>query len=63
MVCGHIMMASTLIYRALVANKTHEHTLLGGAIGNVEKFGPLKIVLERICALFADRKVRLQSFA
>ena len=54
-------MASTLIYRAPVANKTHQDTLLGGAKGNAEKFGPLKIVLEKIRALFADHTVRLQS--
>ena len=55
------MIASALVYRALVARKTQEHTLLGGAKSNTEKFGPLKVVLEKICALFADRTVRLQS--
>ena len=54
-------MASALIYRALVAKKAHEHALLGGAKGTTEKFGPLKVVLEKIHALFADRTVRLQS--
>ena len=55
------MTASALIYRALVAGKTNKHALLGGAKSNTEKFGPLKVVLEKICALFADRTVRLQS--
>ena len=53
-------MASALIYRALVAKKAREHALLGGAKGTTEKFGPLKVVLENIHALFADRTVRLQ---
>ena len=60
-VCEHVMMASALVYRASVAKKTHEHTLLRGAKSNTEKFGPLKLVLEKICALFADRTVRLRS--
>ena len=54
-------MASALVYRVPVAKKTHEHTLLGGAKSNTEKFGPLKVVLEKIPALFADRMVRSQS--
>ena len=57
-------MASALIYRrAPVAKKTHESTLLRGAKGNREKFGPLKAVLGNIPGLFADRTVRLQSLA
>ena len=52
-----------LIYHALVAKKTREYTLLGGAKSTTEKFGPLKEVLEKINALFADRAVRLQSSA
>ena len=55
------MITSALIYRALVARKTHEHTLLLGTKSNTEKFGPLKVVLEKIHELFADRTVRLQS--
>ena len=43
------------------AKETHEHTLIGGAKGNMEKFGPLKVVLGEIPALLADRTVRLQS--
>ena len=54
-------MASALIYRALAEKKTHENTLLGGAKGSTEKFGPLKAVLGKISGLFADRTVRLQS--
>ena len=54
-------MASAHVDHAPVAKKTHEHTLLGGAKSNTEKFGPLKVVLEKIRALFADRTVRLQS--
>ena len=41
------------------ANETHEHTLLGGAKGDMEKFGPLKAVLGEISALLADRTVCL----
>ena len=55
------MTASTLIHHTLVAKETHEHTLVGGAKSNPEKFGPLKVVLEKIRELFADRTVRLQS--
>ena len=57
------MIAPALIYRTLVANETHGHTLPGGAESNMEKFGPLKVVLKNITALFADRTVRLQSLA
>ena len=57
------MIASALIYRALVARKTHENTLLRGAKSNTEMFGSLKAVLEKIPALFADSTVRLQPFA
>ena len=55
------MMASVHIDHAPVAKKTHENTLLGGAKSNTEKFGPLKVVLENIRVLFADRTVRLLS--
>ena len=55
------MTASALVHHAPVAKKTHEHTLVEGAKSNTEKFGPLKVVLEKIRALFADRTVRLQS--
>ena len=55
------MTASTPTYHALVAKKTRESTLLRGAKSNTGKFGPLKEVLEKIRALFADRTVRLRS--
>ena len=55
------MTASTLIHHALVAKETHEHTSIGGEKSNTEKFGPLKVVLEKIRALFADSSVRLRS--
>ena len=55
------MTASALIYNALVAKKIHEDTLLRGTKSNTQKFGPLKVVLEKIRALFADRTVRLLS--
>jgi hypothetical protein len=54
------MMMSALIYRALVAKKTHECTSLEGAERKMKKFGPFKVVLGKIPALFADRVVRLQ---
>ena len=62
-VCEHVMIASALIniYRALVAKKTDEHTLPAGAKNNTGKFGPLKVVLEKIRILFANRTVRLRS--
>ena len=55
------MTASALIHHVLVAKKTHEHTLVEGAKSSSEKFGPLKVVLEKSRALFTDRTVRLQS--
>ena len=54
-------MASALIYRSLVAKKTHGNTLIGGAKGGTEKLGPLKVVLGKIPGLFADHRVRYSS--
>ena len=50
-------------YRVLAAKSIHEHGLLGAAKGNTEGFDPLKVVLGKILALFADRTVRARSQA
>ena len=52
-------MALALIYHAIDAENTRENALPKGAKSNAEKFGPLKVVLGKIPALFADRTVRL----
>ena len=57
------MIESALIYHALVAKKTYEHTFLAGAKSNTEKFGPLMVVLGKIPALFVHRTVRLEFLA
>ena len=60
-VCEHLMMALSLIYRVSAAEKAHEHILPGGAKCDAKKFGPLKVALEEIPTLFADRTVRSYS--
>ena len=58
---------STLLaitYRTPVAKGAREGTSLGGVEGDTEKkFGPLKVVLEGIPALYANHKVRLKFSA
>jgi hypothetical protein len=54
-------MVFTPIYRAIDAVKSHANTLPDAAESNAEKFGPLKVVLGKIPALFANRTVRLWS--
>ena len=56
-------MVLALMYHATDTEKTHENALPEGAKSNTEKFGPLKVVLGTIPALFADRTVRLWSLA
>ena len=54
----------TLTHRASVAKEAREGTSLPGAEGDTEKkFGPLKAVLERIPALYANHEVRLKLSA
>ena len=57
------MMVLALIYHVIDAEKVHKNTSPEGAKSNAEKFGPLKVVLGKIPALFADRTVRLRSLA
>ena len=48
-----------LTYRAPVAKGTREGTSLAGAESDTEKkFGPLKVILEGIPALYANHEVR-----
>ena len=49
-----------LTYRAPVAKEVHEGTSVTGVEGDTEKkFGPLKVVLEGIPALYSHHDVRL----
>ena len=48
-----------LAYRAPVAKRARKDTLLKDG-GSTEKFGPLKVVLGAIPALYANREVRLK---
>ena len=48
-------------YRVPAAKRARKGTLLGGANEAAEKFGPLKVVLGAIPAVFANRKVRRYS--
>ena len=52
-----------LAYRAPVAKRARKGTLLEGVGGNGEKFGPLKVALGAIPALYANREVRLKLSA
>ena len=60
-VCADIndVTVPALIYHVLVAKRARRATLLGGGEAATEKFGPLKIVLEAIPALYANREVCL----
>jgi hypothetical protein len=49
-----------LTYCAPVTKEVHEGTSLTGVEGDTEKkFGPLKVILEGITALYANHEVRL----
>ena len=52
-----------LIYRLLVAKKARKGTLLEGATDATEGFGPLKVVLGAIPAIYANREVCIQPSA
>ena len=52
-----------LAYRAPAAKRDCKSTLLEGVGGNTEKFGPLKVTLGAIPALYANREVRLKLSA
>ena len=48
-----------LTHRAPVVKEVHEGTSLAGVESDTEKkFGPLKVVLEAIPALYANHEVR-----
>jgi hypothetical protein len=56
-----IMAGLALTYSCPDAMKgARKGTLFGDADEDTEKFGPLKVVLQAIPAVFADRQVRLQ---
>jgi hypothetical protein len=59
-VCADTMIVLTLIYRVPVATRAHRATLLGGEAAT-ERFGPLKVILEAIPALYSNREVCLVS--
>ena len=59
-VCADTMSVSALIYRVPAAKRARSATLLGGE-AVTERFGPLKVVLGAIPALYANREVRLVS--
>ena len=52
-----------LAYRAPVAKRARKDTLLKDGGGSTEKFGPLKVALGAIPALYANREVRLKLSA
>ena len=52
-----------LAYRALAAKRDRRGTFLEDVGGNAEKFGPLKVALGAIPALYANREVRLKLSA
>ena len=56
------MTVLALIYRVPAAKRARSATLLGGEAAT-ERFGPLKVVLGAIPALYANREVRLVSSA
>ena len=51
------------IHDVPVAKRARRGTLLGGAQDDTEKFGPLKVVLGAIPALYANHEVRLKPHA
>ena len=52
---------SAPIYLLPVVKIARKGTLLGGLNEDTETFGPLKVILQAIPALFANRDVRLRS--
>ena len=54
------MTVLALIYRVPAAKRARSATLLGGEAAT-ERFGPLKVVLGAIPALYANSEVRLVS--
>ena len=58
--CTDKITVLALIYRAPVEKRARRGTLLGGEAAT-ERFGPLKVVLGAIPALYSNREVRLVS--
>ena len=56
-------MPLALAYRAQVTKRALKGTLLEDVGGDTEKFGPLKVALGAIPALYANREVRLKLSA
>ena len=61
-VCADTMTVLALIYRVPVEKRARRATLPGGEAAT-ERFGPLKVVLGAIPALYSNREVRLAYLA
>ena len=59
-VCADITVALALVHHVPVAKRAGKGTLLGDGEEAIEKFGPLKVVLGAIPAVYANREVRSQ---
>ena len=59
-VCSDVMTLFAFIHDVAVAKRARRGTLLGGAQDDTEKFGPLKVVLGAIPALYANHEVCLK---
>ena len=62
-VCSDVMTLLTPVHDEPVAKVARRGTLLGGVQDDTEKFGPLKLVLGGIPALYANHEVRLKPCA
>ena len=62
-VYSDVMTFLAFAHDAPVAEKARRGTLLGGAQNDAEKFGPLKVVLGAIPAIYANHEVRLKPRA
>ena len=60
-VCVNIIVALALSHHVPVAKRARKGTLLEEEKEATKKFGPLKVVLGTIPAIFANRQVRFQS--
>ena len=58
-VCSDVITLLALVHVAPVAMRANMDASPRGAQDDTEKFGPLKVVLEAIPALYANREVRL----
>ena len=59
-VCADLFFAPALIQRVQIAEITHRNAKIGDVQGDMEKFGPLKVVLGAIPAAYANHEVRQQ---